>query len=114
VEHDENTKPVDLSGVRLKNRFSLMNRKREMMEMVVELTQDGTEKFQPVQWPDLSLEKREDGSGLITGRIAKDDLPFFADYFLKYGEHALVKKPLALKKLLKERLAKALEQYRPL
>lgn len=114
VEHDENTKPVDLSGIRLKNRFSLMNRKREMMEMVVELTQDGTEKFQPVQWPDLSLEKREDGSGLITGRIAKDDLPFFADYFLKYGEHALVKKPLALKKLLKERLAKTLEQYRPL
>ena len=77
-------------------------------------TQDGTEKFNRFSPPDLSLEKREDGSGLITGRIAKDDLPFFADYFLKYGEHALVKKPLALKKLLKERLAKALEQYRPL
>lgn len=96
----------------MKNRFSLMNRNREMMEMVVELTRNGTEKFQPVPWPGLSLEKREDGSGLITGRIAKDDLPFFADYFLAYGEHALVKKPLALKKLLKERLAKALEQYR--
>ena len=111
VEWDEKTDPVDLSDIHLKNRFSILDQNQEMMEIYVELTKSGVEKFQSVHWPGVFLRRREDGSGFIEGLIAKDDIHFWANYFLTYGENALIKEPVELIECIKERWNKVLNQY---
>ncbi|MEI4830142.1 YafY family protein [Bacillus sp. FJAT-53711] len=111
VEHDENTNPIDLSNITLKNRFSILNDYKETFELYVELTQKGVEKYQSVTWPNTELNKREDGSGFVRGTIAKHDIIFFSNYFITYGEHAIIKKPVELIKYTKEKLTNILNQY---
>ncbi|PEA53697.1 transcriptional regulator [Bacillus pseudomycoides] len=111
VEHDENTNPIDLSHITLKNRFSILNDYKETFELYVELTQKGVEKYQSVPWPNTQLNKREDGSGFVSGTISKYDIVFFSNYFITYGENAIIKKPVELIKYTKEKLTNILSQY---
>lgn len=111
VHEDKNHSPMDFSNIHLHNRFAMFQQNQEMLNLVVELTKSGVEKFQPKQWLNVTLQIREDGSGVITGRIAKEDLHFFANYFLSYGEHALIKEPLELIECTKNILKKILRQY---
>ena len=111
VELDENNDPIDLSNINLKNRFSILNQNKETMEIYVELTKSGVEKFQSVNWPNIYLRKREDGSGFIKGIIAKHDINFLSNYFIAYGENAIIKEPFELIESTKEILNKVLNQY---
>jgi predicted DNA-binding transcriptional regulator YafY len=111
VERDKNTDPIDLSNINLKNRFSILNDNNETFELYVELTNKGVEKYQSVNFPNIELNKREDGSGFLKGKISKHDINFFSDYFITYGKDAIIKKPFELIECMKEKLNKILNQY---
>ncbi|MEO2076574.1 MAG: YafY family protein [Bacillus sp. (in: firmicutes)] len=112
VEHDEKNGPIDLSNINLKNRFSILNHNKETTKLYVELTKHGVEKFESVNWPNIYLRKREDGSGWIRGIIAKQDITFLSTYFITYGENAIIKEPFELIESTKEILNKVLNQYK--
>lgn len=111
VELDGNTDPIDLSNINLKKRFSIINDNKEILELYVELTNKGVEKYQSVKWPNIELNKREDGSRFLKGNILKNDMNFFSDYFITYGKNAIIKKPFELIKCIKENLNIILDQY---
>ncbi|WP_102272262.1 helix-turn-helix transcriptional regulator [Cytobacillus massiliigabonensis] len=111
VERDEKNDPIDLSNIKLRNRFSILNQHKETMEIYVELTKSGVDKFQSVNWPTVYLRKRDDGSGFIEGSIAKHDITFLSNYFIGYGENAIIKEPFELIERTKEILNKVLNQY---
>ncbi len=111
VEPDENNDPINLSNINLKNRFSILNHYMETTELYVELTKKGVEKLESVNWPNIYLSKREDGSGFIKGIIAKHDINFLSSYFIAYGENAIIKEPIELIESTKEILTKVLNHY---
>jgi predicted DNA-binding transcriptional regulator YafY len=108
---DANTEPVDLSNINLKNRYLNLTDNKENLELYVELTSKGVEKFQFVSWPNIKLYKQEDGKGYIKGNITKKDVNFFADYFIAYGKEAVIIKPPELIENIKERLNSILKMY---
>ena len=110
VEYDENTDPIDLSDINLKNRFSIL-KEQETYELYVELTEKGVEKYQSINWPNTELKKRKDGTGFVRGNISKHDINFFSDYFITYGKEANIKKPVDLIECTKEELNQILNQY---
>lgn len=57
VELDEKNEPIDLSNIKLRNRFSILNPNKDMTEIYVELTKAGVEKFQSTNWPNIYLQK---------------------------------------------------------
>jgi predicted DNA-binding transcriptional regulator YafY len=111
VNPDENIKPIDMTDLNLKNRFSILDDSREAFELYVELTDKGVEQYQFSKWPNIELIKRENGSGFLTGSIPKHDIGFFADYFIGYGKKAVVQKPIELIQAIREKLNVILKQY---
>jgi predicted DNA-binding transcriptional regulator YafY len=111
VERDETTVPIDLSNIYLKNRFDLINKNSETYQLHVDLTDKGVEKYKSVNWANIELTKCEDGSGFLRGSISKNDLTFFSNYFITYGEEALIKSPPELVKCIKGKLNTILNQY---
>jgi predicted DNA-binding transcriptional regulator YafY len=111
VELDRNTDSIDLSNVNLKNRFSIINNKKITFELYVELTSKGVERYQSMKWPNILLNKLEDGSGLLKGSISERDVDFFSDYFIAFNTDAIVKKPIQLIECIKENLNVILNQY---
>lgn len=111
VKQDENTDPIDLSRIHLKNRYSTLNAHTETIELHVELTSRGVEKYQLAKWPNTQVNKRKDGSGFVKGTISKQDINFFSDYFLSFGEEAMIKEPIELIECTKDKLNKILTQY---
>lgn len=112
VELDKNTDPIDLSNINLKNRFSIIDDHKGILELYVELTDKGVEKYQSVKWSNIELNKREDGSGFLNGDISKHDINFFSDYFITYSKDAIIKKPSELIECIKEKLNIILNQYK--
>ncbi len=111
LKHDEVNAPIDLSTIDLKNRFYILHCNSETLKLHVELTKAGVEKYRTVNWPDIHVSKRSDGSGYIKGTIAKHDLNFYSNNFIGYGEHAVIKEPVELISCIKETLQKVLNQY---
>jgi predicted DNA-binding transcriptional regulator YafY len=111
VELAENTTPIDLSEIHLKNRFSIVNESKETFELDVELTRKGIEKYQSTNWANMELTIRDDGSGLLKGKIPKHDISFFSDYFISFGKDAIVKRPSELIEGIKVKLLNLLKQY---
>ncbi len=108
---DEDTEPVDLSNINLKNRYLILDYNKETFELHVELTKKGVEKFQSVNWSNIKLTKGEDGTGFLKGNITKKDVSFFSDYFITYGKEATIEKPLELIENIKEKLNIILKMY---
>jgi len=111
VELDEDTSPINLSNINLRNRFLVHKEGKDDLELYVELTNKGVEKYKSVKWPSIKLTKREDGTGLLKGRISRHDMSFFSEYFITYGQDAIVKRPLELIESIKEKLNIILNQY---
>ncbi|MEC1773693.1 helix-turn-helix transcriptional regulator [Schinkia azotoformans] len=113
VELDENNRPIDfdLSKFHLKNRFSLINKNKDTYQLNVELTKKGVEMYKPTKWLNVELTKRDDGLGFLKGDISKDDINFFSNHFISYGEEAIIKSPTELIDCMKEKLNKILNQY---
>ncbi|MCR8848268.1 YafY family transcriptional regulator [Rossellomorea sp. SC111] len=111
LKRDKVNVPIDLSTIDLKNRFSILHRNSETLKLHVELTKAGVEKYRTVNWTDIHISKRKDGSGYIKGTIATHDLNFYANYFIGFGEQAVIKEPVELISCIKETLQKVLNQY---
>ncbi|MFN2747993.1 helix-turn-helix transcriptional regulator [Bacillus sp. z60-18] len=111
AELDENTDPMDLSNINLKNRFSVLSLPPKMLELSVELTKQGVERHGSLEWPHLELHVRKDGSGTLSGLIASKDIDFFADYFISFGREAVIQKPSQLIEKMKKTLFDMLNQY---
>ncbi|MED3574334.1 helix-turn-helix transcriptional regulator [Cytobacillus praedii] len=111
IELDENTVPINLSTIFLTNRFSLINRNKETYQLHVELTKKGVDKYKSTKWPNIELSKRKDGTGFLKGTILKSDTAFFTEFFINYGEDAMVKSPSELVDSIKEKLHTILKQY---
>ncbi|ASB87403.1 MULTISPECIES: helix-turn-helix transcriptional regulator [Bacillus] len=111
AEPDEETEPIDLADVDLKNRFSVLAPPEDMLELYIELTEKGVEQFGSVKWPYIELHRREDGSGVLSGYISKRDLSFFSGHLISYGREAVIKKPSELIQKTKEVLIDMLNQY---
>jgi predicted DNA-binding transcriptional regulator YafY len=103
--------PIDLSHIHLKNRFSILNENKETYDIHVELTARGVERFMSVSWPNLVLNKREDGTGSVTGTFTKQDIDFMSEFFLSYHKEARIVKPSELIQRTKEKLTELLKQY---
>jgi predicted DNA-binding transcriptional regulator YafY len=100
-----------LSNINLNNRFSILNENEEALELLVELTSKGVEKYQSAKWPNIVLYKKEDGTGFLKGKISRHEMNFFSDYFISYGSDAIIKHPFELIEDLKEKLNIILMQY---
>lgn len=111
VKMDETTQPVDLSPINLKNRYLLLDGNKEVLELQVELTGKGVEKFRAVSWANIELAERGDGTGVLKGSIARQDVPFFSDYFISYSKEAIIKEPPELIEAIKEKLSETLSLY---
>ncbi|MFJ7667592.1 helix-turn-helix transcriptional regulator [Lysinibacillus sp. NPDC097195] len=112
IERDENNRPIDLSNIYLKNRFSLINTKEEYtFPLNVELTNKGVEMYKAEKWANIELSKREDGTGILKGNILKSDIHFFCHYLITFGEEAFIKSPSELTQCMKEKLNNILKQY---
>jgi predicted DNA-binding transcriptional regulator YafY len=57
------------------------------------------------------LSRKKDGSGILEGHISKNDLTFFADYFIGLGRDVQVKKPATLVRNIKVKLKDLSEMY---
>ncbi|MEG0775663.1 YafY family protein [Clostridium sp.] len=111
VELDEDIKPVDLSGITLQNRYLVFANNKQNIELEVELTNKGVERFQATTWFNIELSKHKEGTGVLTGNIANHDIDFFSNYFIAYGNEAFVKKPPELVESIKEKLNTILKMY---
>ncbi|MEH6971445.1 helix-turn-helix transcriptional regulator [Bacillus sp. JJ675] len=111
AERDDETEPIDLADVDLKNRFSVLALPRDMLELRVELTEKGAERYGSVKWPHIELHRREDGSGVLKGHISRRDLGFFSEYFISYGREAVIEKPSELIEKTKDTLLDMINQY---
>jgi len=108
---DEHTKPVDLSSINLKNRYLVLASNKYNIELEVELTSKGVERFQSVAWPNIKLNKQKEGTGVLIGNIAKHDIDFFSNYFITYGKDVFIKKPPELIDSIKGKLNVILQMY---
>ena len=108
---DETTQPIDLSDIHLNNRFSIVQDPEQSIELEVELTPAGVERYQASKWSTIELHKRQDDSGFLQGMISKQELGFFSDYFIAYGRDAAIKQPVELIESIKEKLHAILRQY---
>lgn len=111
VELDEITKPIDLSNINLRNSFSLVNYDKENLDLYVELTSKGVDKYKYASWPNIELNKRKDDSGFLTGNIQRHDLGFFSEFFISYGTDAIIIRPFELIERVKEKLNVIMNQY---
>lgn len=111
IESDNDTQPLDLSNITLKNRHTLFDYDKNNLDLLVDLTKEGVEKCRSIQWPTMTLNHNEDGSGYITGCTSEQDIPFVSSYFISFGEHALVKEPKLLITHMKKSLEKVINQY---
>lgn len=111
VERDGNNRPIDLSNIYLKNRFSLINTKEYTYQLNVELTNKGVEMYKSEKWANIELSKREDGTGILKGNISKSDIYFFCNFFITFGEEVFIKSPSELIECMKAKLNNILNQY---
>lgn len=111
VKYDEKTQPINLTNINLNNRFTLINKNKITYHLHVEFTSKGIEKYNNYNWPNSEICLRENGSGFLKSDISEDDLHYFAEYFIHFGNDALVKSPVELIDCMKMKLNNILRQY---
>lgn len=100
-----------MSDINFKNRFSIANDNEQSLELFVELSSKGVEKYLPAKWPNIELYKQEDDTGFLKGNISRHEINFFSDYFIGFGGDAVVIEPIELINGMKEKLNNILMQY---
>ncbi|MFE5317733.1 helix-turn-helix transcriptional regulator [Paenibacillus sp. NPDC056579] len=104
-------KPLDLRDVHLGNRESFFQTEKESAsELYVELSRHGVQMCEAALWLGALLHIREDGTGWLEGPIPRNDLAFYARFFIGLGVEATVERPPELigfmKTLFKEIMSK--------
>lgn len=81
-------------------------------DLAVELSREGVQRCEAELWTASYLHIREDGTGLLEGRIPSDDIPFVASFCINLGQEASVERPPELIGIIRQKLAELLEKYR--
>lgn len=103
--------PIDLRHVDLTNRGSHNRVSQEYISIQVELTKEGAERCMAELWPSPKLHLRSDGTGLLEGPVPKNDLDFFAAFFIGLGVAAKVLQPLELIERIRTKLSDMTAHY---
>ncbi|MCC0566795.1 YafY family transcriptional regulator [Brevibacillus borstelensis] len=103
--------PLDLKHVHLGNWEEFTRKKIEWTRMYVVLSKEGVQRCEAELWRVPNLHIAEDGSGTIDGMIPTSEISFFADFFLGLGRNAVVKEPVIMVQLIRERLQEMIEMY---
>ncbi|QMV44759.1 helix-turn-helix transcriptional regulator [Cohnella cholangitidis] len=107
-------KAVDLTQVHTGNWESYLEEESPAIELYVELTATGVQRFESEMWPahKMQIHVREDGTGWLGHQVPASSLPFFGQFFIGLGTDAKVKAPTELIHIMREMLDKLMEQYR--
>lgn len=107
-------KAVDLTHVHTGNWESYMEQESPDLELYVELTATGVQRYESEMWPPhkMQIHVREDGTGWLGNPVPAGSLPFFGQFFIGLGTDAKVKAPEELIHIMREMLDEIMAQYR--
>lgn len=57
------------------------------------------------------LQVREDGSGLIDNDVSREDIPFYAEFFIGLGDGVVLEEPVELREAIRRRLTELQARY---
>jgi len=105
--------PVDVREVHLSNWGQHFHSELERVNVRVKLTEKGIELCQDKSWlfPWQKVQCPENGTDFFEATVPVSELSFVADYFFSYGAEAVVLEPEDLRKEVKDKLARALQEY---
>lgn len=103
--------PLDLRHIHLENKVPAEHKKLDEVPVFAELTREGVEACEAEPWPEPRLTIREDGSGRLHGTISKEDVPYFAKFFIGLGDEAAVERSPELLAEMKAQLSRLLGKY---
>lgn len=83
----------------------------ERVRLRAELSRAGVQRCEAELWLAPLLRVREDGTGHLEGEIPRDELPFYALFFIGLGDGATLREPETLKEAIRERLTELLSRY---
>lgn len=104
------TSPIELGDVRLSRREAA--EPREPIRLRAELTRTGVQRCESELWLAPMLLVREDGGGLIDHDVSRDDLSFYADFFIGLGSEAELNEPAELREAIRGKLSDLMARYR--
>ncbi|MFD2368697.1 helix-turn-helix transcriptional regulator [Brevibacillus sp. GCM10020057] len=113
IHSAEHTKkqPLDLRGIHLENREWSSKGEEEGLTLRAELTRVGVQACESAPWPIPELHVRADGSGWLAGSITRQDVPFYASFFIGLGQEATVEQPVELVDCIKQKLSELAAKY---
>ncbi|WP_019535766.1 helix-turn-helix transcriptional regulator [Paenibacillus ginsengihumi] len=112
AEYDaDGTEPLDLRDVHLGNKESCFRSEKESVQLYAELSRQGVQMCEAVMWLGAHLHVREDGTGWLEGPVARNDIAFYAKFFIGLGSEATVKQPQELVDELKRHLTELIAKY---
>ncbi|MNX23265.1 HTH domain protein [compost metagenome] len=101
--------PLELGDVRLSRRDAAGP--REPARLRAELSRAGVQRCEGELWLASMMHVREDGSGVIDRDVSRDDIPFYAEFFIGLGDEAVLEEPAELREAIRRRLSEMLLRY---
>ncbi|WP_307474841.1 helix-turn-helix transcriptional regulator [Paenibacillus harenae] len=110
ASYDESgTEPLDLGAVRLSRREEAVP--RNPIRLRAELSRSGVQRCEAELWLASMLAVREDGSGSIDKDVSRDDIPFYAEFFIGLGDGVVLEEPRELREAIRRRLSELQARY---
>ncbi|MDF2652545.1 MAG: YafY family transcriptional regulator [Paenibacillus sp.] len=103
------TKPLDLGDINLTRR--VVAKPKDPVRLRAEVSRSGVQRCEAELWLASMLHVREDGSGMIDADVSLSDIPFYADFFIGFGDEVVLEEPAELKYAIRRRLSELLTRY---
>jgi predicted DNA-binding transcriptional regulator YafY len=101
----------ELKHVHLGNWKSYIREEPQWVYINVELSREGVRRCQAELWPAPTLQTRADGTGVLSGMVPKNELPYFSAFFIGLGKGAKVKEPEELVVMIRQSLREIMGMY---
>ncbi|MCM3749477.1 WYL domain-containing protein [Paenibacillus pasadenensis] len=103
--------PHDLQKIHLGSPMERIHPESGSVYLYAELSKTGVEACEAGLCPVSLLHVRHDNTGWLEGDIAREDIPFYASYFVGLVKEAAVRQPEELRAAIKQLLSEMMEQY---
>lgn len=104
--------PRALGHIHLGNREFIRRGDQEYIKLYAELTKEGVEACEGEPWQVPKLHIRQDGTGWLEGDIAKNDIMYFARFFISLGHEVTVKNSPELLDGIARQLSELMIKYK--